>query len=156
MMKKLILFLGLTLIASCYLLAQHGMKQKDDWIQKIKSEKVAYLTTELQLSPEEAQNFWPVYNEFDKKRFEIHMQRRHMEHNTMEEENIGDLNEQQLKKIATEFISLYQKEADLMKEYKEKFLTVLPAKKVVMFYDVENDFRSRMLKVYKQRKEKEN
>ena len=33
-----------------------------DWQQKIKSEKIAFLTSAMNLSPEEAQIFWPVYN----------------------------------------------------------------------------------------------
>ena len=150
-MKKLILFLGLTLLTVSYLFAQHGMKPDDDWIQKIKAEKVAFLTTKLQLTPEEAQNFWPVYNEFENKRFELHMQRREMEHKTME--NTDDMSDDQLKDLSAKYINLFQKEADLMKEYNKKFFKVLPAEKVVMFYDVENDFRSHMLREYRKKRQ---
>ena len=154
-MRKFILFLGLTLLASSYIFAQPEMKLDDEWIQKIRSEKIAFLTTELQLTPEEAQSFWPIYNEFEKARFEIHMQKRHMEHNTME--NLAGLNDDELKNISVEFVGLFQKEADLMKTYNTKFFKTLPAKKVVLFYDVENNFRSHMLKEYrKNQKETEN
>lgn len=146
-MKKLILFLGFTLIASSYLLAQPGQKPDDDWLQKIKAEKVAFLTTKLDLTPEEAQSFWPVYNEFDDKRFKIHMQRREMEHKTME--NTDGMNEDQLKALSEKFVNLFQQEADLMKEYNERLFKVLPAIKVVKLYDIENDFRSHMLREYR-------
>ena len=36
-------------------------QQKED---RIKSHKIAYLTEQLSLSPEEAQQFWPVYNAY--------------------------------------------------------------------------------------------
>lgn len=150
-MKKLVLILRFTLLTVSYLFAQHGMKPDDDWIQKIKAEKVAFLTTKLQLTPEEAQNFWPVYNEFENKRFEIHMERREMEHKTMEETD--DMNEDQLKAVSEKYINLFQKEADLMKEYNKKFFQVLPPQKVVMFYDVENDFRSHMLREFRKKKQ---
>jgi hypothetical protein len=42
-----------------------------------------------------------------------------------------------------------------MKEYNQKFLTVLPTQKVVKFYDVENDFRSHMLKEYHKKRRTE-
>jgi hypothetical protein len=152
-MKKIILFLGLALFASGHLFAQPEMKFDDDWMQKIRSEKVAFLTTELQLTPGEAQKFWPVYNEFENKRFEIHMNRRHMERETMN--NLEGLSDDKLKGISLEFINLFQREADLMKEYNQKFLTVLPTQKVVKFYDVENDFRSHMLKEYHKKRRTE-
>ena len=38
-------------------------KGKRDWHEKMKSEKIAFITTELELTPEEAQVFWPVYNQ---------------------------------------------------------------------------------------------
>ena len=82
------------------------------------------------------------------------MQRRHMERQTMDE--LEGLNENELKKISNDFIGLFQKEADLMKEYNDKFFKALPAKKVVKFYDMENDFRSHMLKEYRQKQRNEN
>lgn len=150
-MKKLVLILGFTLLTVSYLFAQHGMKPDDDWIQKIKAEKVAFLTTKLQLTPEEAQNFWPVYNEFDNKRFKIHMKRHEMERTTME--NTEGLTEEQLKEISNKFVDLFQEEADLMKEYNQKFFQVLPAQKVVRLYDVENDFRSHMLQEFRKKRQ---
>ena len=152
-MKKIILFLGIAILASAHLFAQPEMKFNDDWMQKIRAEKVAFLTTELQLTPGEAQKFWPVYNEFENKRFKIHMQRRHMERETMDK--LEGLNDEKLKDISVEFVNLFQSEADLMKEYNQKFLIVLPAQKVVRFYDVENDFRSHMLNEFR-KKQKEN
>ncbi|MGQ7870828.1 hypothetical protein [Sunxiuqinia sp. sy24] len=153
-MKKLILFLGVLLLTTSYLAAQPEIKRNDDWMQKIRAEKIAFLTTKLELTPDEAQKFWPVYNEFEEKRFDIHMQRRHMERQTMDE--LEGLNENELKKISNDFIGLFQKEADLMKEYNDKFFKALPAKKVVKFYDMENDFRSHMLKEYRQKQHKGN
>lgn len=149
-MKKLILILAIFFTASGYLVAQPDMKHNDEWVKKIRAEKVAFLTTKLELTPEEAQTFWPVYNEFEEKRFKIHMQRRYMERNTMNE--LEGLSEKELQKIAKDFIDLFQQEADLMKEYNQKFFNALPTKKVVMFYDMENDFRSHMLKEYRKKK----
>ena len=34
-----------------------------DWRERIRSERVAFLTSEMDLSPAEAEKFWPVYNQ---------------------------------------------------------------------------------------------
>ena len=50
--------------------AQKNGNPNDDWKKKMMSEKVAFFTVELDLTPEEAQKFWPVYNIIDKARDE--------------------------------------------------------------------------------------
>ena len=45
---------------------QGDKKNKEEWKQKIENEKIAFLTSEIDLSVEEAQAFWPVYNEVQK------------------------------------------------------------------------------------------
>ena len=50
--------------------AQDKQKTGEDWKKKMMSEKVAFFTVELDLTPEEAQKFWPVYNEVDKEKDE--------------------------------------------------------------------------------------
>lgn len=47
-------------------------KEKRD---QIKALKVAFLTTELNLSSEEAEKFWPVYKAYDDKQFELRHQK---------------------------------------------------------------------------------
>jgi predicted O-linked N-acetylglucosamine transferase (SPINDLY family) len=56
---------------------QQANKQKQQFEQqreKIESQRIAFITQELDLTPAEAQAFWPVYNEYDKKRHELNKQ----------------------------------------------------------------------------------
>ena len=39
--------------------------------EKVKALKVAYITEQLELTTEEAQKFWPLYNAFDDKQSEL-------------------------------------------------------------------------------------
>ena len=48
------------------------MKEK---IEQIRAMKVAFLTTELDLTSSEAEKFWPVYNAFEDKQFELRHQK---------------------------------------------------------------------------------
>ena len=58
------------LIASAFTVtvtqAQHGggPPMSEEKREEIESMKVAFLTKKLELTPEEAQKFWPVYNQF--------------------------------------------------------------------------------------------
>ena len=48
-----------------------AQSKKCSWHDKMMSEKIAFITTELELTPEEAQVFWPVYNQIAKEKFEM-------------------------------------------------------------------------------------
>ena len=55
-----------------------GRRGKQDW-DKFRAEKISFLTEKLELTPEEAQKFWPVYNLFEKERGELFGQKREIE-----------------------------------------------------------------------------
>ena len=63
-MKRIIL-LALILITGI-LFAQDGER-----IKQMKAMKTAFITAELDLSPQEAEKFWPIYNQYEQKNFEL-------------------------------------------------------------------------------------
>jgi len=50
--------------ALCLQLTIAGIAQQPQKVEMLESLRVAYITKQLQLSPEEAQKFWPVYNNY--------------------------------------------------------------------------------------------
>ena len=64
-MNKALLMAFIALMLSTGLIAQERGKER------IKAYKTAYITQELDLSSKEAEKFWPVYNEYDKKIFSL-------------------------------------------------------------------------------------
>jgi len=144
-MQKIISTIGLFLfIAGAF--AQPGKGKHEDF-EKYKAMKVSFMTEKLELTPAEAQQFWPIYNEFEKKLFEFHRGRRDMEKKI--KENYNTYSDDEFRKISYDMVDLFRKEYDLMKEYNEKFLKVLPAKKVVMIGPLENDFRFMMIREFR-------
>ncbi|WP_423126757.1 hypothetical protein [Gaoshiqia sp. Z1-71] len=111
------------------------------------------MTEKMELSPEEAQKFWPIYNEFEEKRMTIFKTRKELEDKV--NDNYTKFSENEFKKLSYEIVDLHVKEAGLLKEYHEKFLRVLPAKKVVVIGQLENEFRFKMIREFRQR-EREN
>ena len=42
--------------------------QEGDWREKMRAERVAFLTTAMELTPAEAEKFWPLYNSMEAER----------------------------------------------------------------------------------------
>ena len=62
------------LLASTSVMSQQYSKKEK--IQRLKAQKVAFITNRLELTSNEAQLFWPVYNDFFKKKEELGNQKR--------------------------------------------------------------------------------
>ncbi len=148
-MKKIIastLFFALIVAAFAQ---PRDSKHSDRW-EKYRSEKIAFLTTNLELTPAEAQRFWPVYNQLEKERWESQKLRREMEEKVLEaEETMPD---QKIKELTRDFAGSMKKEADMLASYNEKFLEILPPRKVLKLYKSENEFRMYMIKKWRDKK----
>lgn len=73
-MKKIIsVFFALALVSAVAFAqpAKGGKKGNENaWRERVQAEQAAYFTSELNLSPAEAQVFWPVFNEVQQQRAE--------------------------------------------------------------------------------------
>jgi Spy/CpxP family protein refolding chaperone len=155
-MKQIIyiLTLGLFLLTQLSASAQRSERGKERW-EKYKSEKVSFLTDKLELTPSEAQKFWPVYNQMEKERWEAQKSRREMEHELRESET--SLSAEEITELTRKFAGSLKTEADIMINYNEKLLEILSPQKVLTLYKTENEFRMHMIKKYRnQRKNGDN
>ncbi|CAN5526573.1 hypothetical protein BH10BAC1_BH10BAC1_15650 [soil metagenome] len=125
-----------------------GQKQQDKR-DNIESMKIAFLTTKLDLTPEEAQKFWPVYNQYSDKLQELRKKRRDDERQA--KKNFEDLTDKELEEAMDSDLAFKQKELDLQKEYNTKFKAVLPIKKVSKLYAAEEQFKRVLLDKLKDR-----
>jgi len=148
-MKRVIAF-AVVFIYALALFAQPGHdKHKEKW-ERFRAEKIAFLTSRLDLTPAEAQEFWPVYNQLEKERWEAQKFRRQMEQKLVEAGE--DISDKRIKELTREFAASHQKESELLIEYNEKFLEILSPKKVLTLYKAENEFRMHMIKKFRDRR----
>ncbi len=123
-------------------------------IELIKTKKIAFLTEQIGLTSQEAQKFWPIYNELEKQRFAIMDKKRNLEQG-LEKQNPA-MTEVDYRKLAIEMASMHSREGKLIEEYNFKLLNILPAQKVVKLYLAEGKFRASLMKEFrKSQKEKE-
>jgi len=64
-MKKLILTIFMVFITIINLSAQQGKRER------LKAYKTAYITEHLDLTPQEAEKFWPIYNAYEKQIYKL-------------------------------------------------------------------------------------
>jgi Spy/CpxP family protein refolding chaperone len=112
--------------------------------EQVEAEKTAYFTRALDLTSEEAREFWPVYDEFrDRKSAIIREKHSLLRYFT---ENYDNMDEKEAEEIAGKYLDLQIRETSLTEEFHEKFKKVLPPKKVMRFYHAENEFRMQLLR----------
>lgn len=112
-------------------------QSQESRFQQIEAAKVAYITKQLQLSPSEAQKFFPIYNEYRREMRQISHEKRGKNANFKR----GQVNE-------LEFDSQI---LACKKKYRERFATVIPAAKASRFFEIEREFRETLFKELKNR-----
>ena len=128
------------------LLALSAVAQEDDELpkppdskvrEKIEAARIAYITDQLALTPDEAEKFWPVYREFAQKRREIRLEVREAARNPDPGKSDQEIVDQQFK--------AKQKELDLEKDYSGRLLKVISAQKLRSLPQAERRFRQMIL-----------
>lgn len=109
------------------------------WQERIESEKIAFLTNEMSLTPKEAQTFWPIYNQAQKE------QREAIEASM---KAFGELDKAiRDGKAGKEINTLLEKytraidSQDTSSKYLKEYLKILPAEKVAKLFLGEEKFR---------------
>ncbi|MBC6609853.1 hypothetical protein H8B15_02900 [Hymenobacter sp. BT507] len=112
----------------------------NDRLNQLENARIAYLTEKILLTQEQAQQFWPVYNEYTAKRRDLNQRSRQLR--TARPETLSD---QQLKDNLNEVLALRQQEVDLDKDYLRKFQKVLSIRQVSQLYTAERQFTREVL-----------
>ena len=127
-----------------------GMAQRQldpQTLEMIKTKKIAFLTEALNLTSQEAQKFWPVYNELEKERYQLNDKKRELEEKS--EATKPGMTDAEFRKLATEIAATHGKEGHLVEDYNLKLLNILPAEKVVKLYRAEGKFRGYLMKEFR-------
>ncbi len=134
------------LIIALLLFSFTGMAQRKfdpQTLELIKTKKIAFMTEQVGLTSQEAEKFWPVYNELEKERYMLMDKKRDLEEKS--ETPKPGMTEADYRKLATEIAAAHAKEGKLIEEYNVKLLNILPAEKVVKLYRAEGKFRASLM-----------
>ena len=90
-----------------------GLSQAGGRLAQVKSAKIAFITRELDLTEEEAQKFWPVYNKYEAEREEH--RRKLMRDLNDARKNFDQLNDREIEQSIEQYLALRQQEVDIEK-----------------------------------------
>jgi Spy/CpxP family protein refolding chaperone len=146
--KKIIVFVLLLTSVSFYAQGD-GMKDKKD---QIKTLKVAFFTTELDLTTAEAEKFWPIYNVFDDTQFEIRHQKMRAFKNRMNDDALVKMSEKEANALLTQMESADEELFLLRKKFTKNLREIIPAVKIIKLRKSEEDFNRKLLHQYRNSK----
>jgi hypothetical protein len=142
-----LLIIGLFIAGSMPVMAQDEkeseevkkFKHRAEQFEKMRSMKIAFISEELALTPEEAEKFWPVYNEMESKREAI-------THDLMREffkpgERPEEISNEQAEELMQSRFKQEQMLLNLKMEYHKEYLKILSPARVLKLYESENKFR---------------
>ncbi len=130
--KRYILCYLFVLCAFFKVFPQGGKKEK------IEALRVAFITQKLNLTADESQKFWPVYNDYQDKLKASRQEFRRLSNTFTTDKEAQDYLDAEL--------LLKQREYNLYKEYYEKIKKTIPIKKVAQLREAEEDFKKELLK----------
>ena len=150
---KRIIIIALAAVISLSAYAQPAPKKdgKPDPknMEQLESAKIGFFTTQMELTPEEAGKFWPVYNEYHKAICEARKATRENYRAIKKMVAEGSFSEVEMKRLLIRYTEECTKDDELERLYLDEFLKILPVEKVAKMYVAEEEFRAKMIKMWK-------
>ncbi len=143
-MKKIISTLAIALVCSAAVFAQNKEAKKaakNDFREKMRSEQVAFITSELNLTEAEAQAFWPVYNDIQAQKREAFGK----SFEAMKALKEAVENGSDTKKLLAEYLKAKKAVDEIEYDAPAKYSKVLPAEKVAKLVLSEERFRHKQI-----------
>jgi hypothetical protein len=146
-MKK-ILIIALFL-AGFTALAQDNNQQ--DAKSKLQAARIALITERLGLTPEQAQQFWPIYNEYAEQRRQIQQEFR----DTRKGLDLNKLTEEQSRALIKARMDGKQRQLNLETKYSDRLMDVINTRQLMALKKAEDDFRAMIIRRIEQRKQQQ-
>jgi hypothetical protein len=147
-MKRLTtLFLLFFIVTGIF--AENQDDRQKRW-EEVKLKRAAFFTERIGLTPQEAEKFWPLYNQLDESKRKLNDQRMHILYQNFQKKD-KDKKAVDYSTLTDQMISIKVKEANLDKVYHEKFKKILSPEKVFKYYMAERDWGGELLKLIQKR-----
>jgi hypothetical protein len=129
--------------------AVKGQEQSDS--EKLTAYKIAFFTQRLDLTPAEAEKFWPVYNDYSARKSKLQIDRVSMIRYATQNE--ANMSEAELSATADKLARTFVDEASLIASFSNELKKALPPAKVIRLYHIENQYKQQLLRELNQRRQ---
>ena len=112
--------------------------------ERIKTYKIAFITEKVNLTSEEAEKFWPVYNAHQSQMEGL--QEKRFKSEPPGPKDISDLTNEEAEAITDEMLKNELQIYNLKKEFRNELKPILSAKKILRLFNAEREFRIELMK----------
>lgn len=136
-MKTLVTLLLALLTLPAMAQLQEGQKDR------IKAVKIAFLTERLDLSAEEAQKFWPIYNKYSDDMDELRIKERN--EMFLPVNSLARMGEEEAGELLDNFIDIEEKRLEGQRKLIRDLRKTISSRRVLQLFKAEREFNKRML-----------
>lgn len=116
---------------------------------KIEAARIAFITERLELTPEQAEKFWPLYREYNQERATLRKEFNEARQGMRDK----DLTEEESKRLIELGLQFKDRETQLQRTYSERLARVITNRQLLQLRKSEEDFRRMLLQRLERRRE---
>ena len=146
-MKKWIVLSVILLVAVKWSYSQNEGLLRQNMEQRIEAQRIAFITERIQLTPAEAQSFWPIYNEYRDKEKQLKISK-------APPKVLVSMSDEESKAYLEKVLEIEQEELDLKKDYMGQLKSVLSSRKILQLFAAEMKFKEELIKRINQQRNK--
>ena len=143
--KHIITILLFLLSISFYPQGKKMLEKKE----QIYALKVAFITNNLSLTSAEAERFWPIYNTFEEKQFDLKRQKSISYNKKMVDETLDKMSDKEALAVLTQMEATEDELFQLRKKLIINLKSILSPVKIIKLKKAEEEFNKKLLQQYK-------
>jgi hypothetical protein len=106
--------------------------------QRIESQRIAFITDRVNLTPDEATKFWPIYNEYRDGLKDLR--------DDIQRPDMMNISDEEASKVMDQFLQMEQQRLDLKKNLTTRLKGVISPKKILLLHAAEMEFNRELLR----------
>lgn len=116
-------------------------QEKNSKLERIEAKKIAFISSELDLTPVEAESFWPIYNEY-----QDHIKNRRSQNDLRAtRKRLDDMSEAEADEFLENLLNREQLNLEDKRNFTQRLKSVLPSVKIAKLYFVEKQFKAKLV-----------
>lgn len=144
-MKKIIILLSLFV---CTISFGQDFERK---AERVKALRVAFISTKLDLTAQEAEKFWPIFNKFSDSQLDLHKKKRQLMLK-LKPENTAGMSDAETLKLLNESENIDTDFENKKRQFVKDLQGVISPQKILLLKKADEDFKSTLLKQFKNRR----
>jgi len=118
--------------------------QEGDWREKMMAERVAFLTTAMELTPAEAEKFWPVYNSMEAER-RASFGKVMRAYKALSDGVAAGKTDEELEVLVNDYTTANKNSHSVEAKYTPQLVKILSVSKVAKMFVAEEEFRRQQI-----------